>query len=299
MTDQAPQPAAPPACGRHPDRPASVLCSHCNRPICTECMIQAPVGWQCPDCTREGSKRSRQVPAFTRTSPGRSGVVGSTNPTPIVLTIVAINVVVFFLERFGTDTSVIVRFGLWPYAVHADNQYYRAFTAMWLHANFLHIAGNMVALLIVGPALEVQLGKARFVALYLIAGLGGSVGSYLLSPAYEVGIGASGAIMGVMGAYVVLGLRRRLPIAPVVALIVINFLIGFSGNIDWRAHLGGLATGAVLAYVYDAASRLRERQAELAAERRGEPGRARPLGPAPHLGGARPRELELTPGPTG
>jgi membrane associated rhomboid family serine protease len=264
VTDSSPQPAAPPACGRHPERPASVRCAHCNRPICTDCMIQAQVGWQCPDCTREGSTRSRQVPAFTRTSPGRSGVVGSTNPTPIVLTIVGINVVVFLLERFGTDMNVIDRFGLWPYGVHANSQYYRAFTAMWLHANFLHIAGNMIALLIVGPALEVQLGKARFVALYIIAGLGGSVASYLLSPTNVVGIGASGAIMGVMGAYVVIGLRRRLPVTPVVALIVINLLIGFSGNIDWRAHLGGLATGAVLAYVYDAAGRLRERQAELA-----------------------------------
>jgi membrane associated rhomboid family serine protease len=227
-------------------------------------MIQAPVGWQCPSCTREGAKRSRQVPAFTRTSPGRSGVVGSTNPTPIVLAIVAVNVVVFCLERFGTDTAVIDRYAMWPYAVHTQNQYYRAFTAMWLHANFLHIAGNMIALLIVGPALEVQLGKARFVTLYLIAGLGGSVASYLLSPADVAGIGASGAIMGVMAAYVVLGVRRHLPIAPVVALIVINLLIGFSGDIDWRAHLGGLATGAVLAYVFDAAGRLRDRQAELA-----------------------------------
>jgi membrane associated rhomboid family serine protease len=264
VTDPALQPAAPPACGRHPERPASVLCAHSNRPICTDCMIQAPVGWQCPDCTREGSKRSRQVPAFTRTSPGRSGVVGSTNPTPIVLTIIAINVVVFLFERFGTDASVIDRFGLWPYGIHAHSQYYRAFTAMWLHADFLHIAGNMLALLIVGPALEVQLGKARFVVLYLIAGLGGSVASYLLSSPYVVGIGASGAIMGVMGAYVVLGVRRRLPIAPVVALIVLNLAIGFSGNIDWRAHLGGLATGATLAFIYDAAGRLRDRQAELA-----------------------------------
>ncbi len=208
----------------------------------------------------------------------------------------AINVVVFFLERFGTDASVIDRFGLWPYGVHAHSQYYRAFTAMWLHADFLHIAGNMLALLIVGPALEVQLGKVRFVALYLIAGLGGSVASYLLSPPYVVGIGASGAIMGVMGAYVVLGMRRRLPIAPVVALIVLNLLIGFSGNIDWRAHLGGLATGATLAY------HLRRRRpparppGRAGPDRRGQPGRPRPPGPAPHRGRAGPRELELSRG---
>ena len=172
-------------------------------------MVSAPVGWQCPGCTREGAKRSRLVPAFTHTSRNRTGVVGSTNPTPIVLTIIAVNVIVFFLEDFGHNFSVIDRYAMWPAAVHLEDQYYRAFTAMWLHANVQHILFNMLALLIVGPALEVLLGKGRFVTLYLVAGLGGSVGSYLLSPANVAGIGASGAIMGVMGAYVVVGLRRR------------------------------------------------------------------------------------------
>jgi membrane associated rhomboid family serine protease len=70
--------------------------------------------------------------------------------------------------------------------------------------------------------------------------------------------------MGVIGAYVVLGVRRRLPIAPVVALLVLNLIIGFTGGIDWRAHLGGLATGTVLALLYDVAGNLRDRTAELA-----------------------------------
>ena len=222
-------------------------------------MVQAPVGWQCPRCTSEGAKRSRQVPAFTHTSPGRTGVVGSTNPTPVVLAIIAVNVVVFLLERFGTDTSVVNRFAMWPAAVHVEGEYYRAFTAMWLHANFLHIFFNMIALLIVGPAVEVLLGKLRFLALYLIAGVGGSVCSYLLSQPNVAGIGASGAIMGVLGAYVVLAARRHLPMAPVVGLLVLNFAIGFTGGIDWRAHLGGLVTGSVLAFLYDYAGGARDR----------------------------------------
>jgi membrane associated rhomboid family serine protease len=264
MSGVQPEPAPPPPCYRHPDRAASVLCAHCDSPICTDCMVQAPVGWQCPTCTSEGAKRSRQVPAFTRTSPGRSGVVGSTNPTPIVVTIIAINVVVFVLERFGTDAAVVNRYAMWPAAVHVEGQYYRAFTAMWLHANFLHIFFNMLALLIVGPAVEVLLGRLRFLALYLLAGIGGSVCSYLLSQPNAAGVGASGAIMGVMGAYVVLAGRRHLPMAPVVGLLVLNFVIGFSGNIDWRAHLGGLVTGALLALVYDYAGSLRDRATELA-----------------------------------
>jgi membrane associated rhomboid family serine protease len=254
-----PQPAPPPGCYRHPEKAASVLCAHCDRPICTECMVEAPVGWQCPQCSSEGAKRSRHVPAFTHTSRGRTGAVGSTNPTPIVLTIIAINVVVFFLEGFGTNARVVDRYAMWPAAVHLENEYYRAFTAMWLHASFTHIFFNMIALLIVGPALEVLLGKARFLVLYLLAGLGGSVCSYILSQANVAGIGASGAIMGVLGAYVVVGLRRRLPVAPVVGLLVLNFVIGFTGNIDWRAHLGGLVTGCVLAFVYDYAGGLRDR----------------------------------------
>ncbi len=227
-------------------------------------MLAAPVGWQCPDCTATGAKRSRQVPAFTHTAPGRTGAVGSTNPTPVVLVIIAINVVVFFLEDFGRSASVVDRYAMQPDLVHFQNQYYRAFTAMWLHANFVHIFFNMIVLLIVGPAVEVLLGKLRFVALYLIAGLGGSVGSYLLGPHTEYGIGASGAIMGVLAAYIVIGLRRRLPVAPVLALLVVNFLIGFSGNIDWRAHLGGAVTGAGLALLYDYAGDLRDRAAGLA-----------------------------------
>jgi membrane associated rhomboid family serine protease len=267
VSQPVPAPAPPPApqvCYRHPDKAASVVCARCDRPICTDCMVSAAVGWQCPECTKTGAKKSRQVPAFSRTSPGRTGVVGSTNPTPLVLSIIAVNVVVFFLERFGNDAAVVDKYALWPARVHYQHQYYRAFTAMFMHANFQHIIFNMIALLIVGPAVEVQLGKARFLALYLIAGLGGSVASYLLSPANVIGLGASGAIMGLIGAYIVIGLRRRLPIAPVVALLVLNLIIGFSGSIDWRAHLGGLTVGAVLAFVYDYAGRLRDRSTQMA-----------------------------------
>ena len=110
---------------------------------------------------------------------------------------------------------------------------------MFLHVSFLHIGLNMVTLLIVGPAVEVMVGKARFATLYLIAGLGGSVCSYLLGPAGAYGVGASGAIFGVMGAYVVLAQRNRKPMAPVVILIAINLVFGFVGsgagvgNVDW------------------------------------------------------------------
>lgn len=234
----------PSMCAHHPDRAASVVCARCNRPICTDCMLHAPVGWQCPACVRGATSTSQRI-RFAR--PGtRTGSIGSTNPTPVVIALVVINVICYAASGFGR-TSVIDRLGMWPNGVHFQHEDYRLVTSMFLHLDFLHIAFNMITLLIVGPAVEVMLGRARFAALYLLAGLGGGVVMYLIGPAYEVSAGASGAIFGVMGAYVVLARRERRPMAQVVVLIVVNLVIGFTGNIAWQAHVGGLLTGGALA----------------------------------------------------
>jgi membrane associated rhomboid family serine protease len=116
-----------------------------------------------------------------------------------------------------------------------------------LHANIEHILFNMITLAIIGSPVEAELGKVRFIAVYLLSALGGSVASYLLSNANEFGVGASGAIFGLLGAYFVLARQRRWELTNIVVLIVINLVIGFaSSTIDWRAHLGGLITGAVV-----------------------------------------------------
>ena len=244
-----------PPCANHPERLASAACAHCDRPICTDCMRQAPVGWQCAACIAEGAKKTKVIRPFAASN--RTGIVGSTNPTPVVIGLIAACVVVFVASGFG-KSSVINRLGVLSHQVRQSDQYYRLFTAMFLHLSVLHIASNMFTLLIVGPAVEVMLGKIRFLALYLIAGLGGSVASYLFSPGNSVGAGASGAIFGVMGAYVVLAHRRRQPLGVVVVLIAFNLVIGFTGGIDWRDHLGGLVVGVLLALLYDYAGELRQ-----------------------------------------
>ena len=154
---------------------------------------------------------------------------------------------------------------LWPDGVHLQHQYYRAFTAMWLHANFLHIFFNMIALLIVGPAVEVLLGKAPLPR--PLPDRRARRERRLVPPrpaqrGRHRGVGRHHGRPGRLrrGG----GLRRRLPVAPVVVLLVLNLLIGFTGNIDWRAHLGGLVAGAVLAFLYDYAGSLRDRTTELA-----------------------------------
>jgi membrane associated rhomboid family serine protease len=150
-------------------------------------------------------------------------------------------------RAYPCGNTVECRFAMWPAAVH-HGEWYRLLTAPFLHANIEHILFNMVTLAIVGSPVEAELGKARFTVLYLLSALGGSVASYLLSPANVLGVGASGAIFGLMGAYFVLARRRGWEVANIGALIVVNLVIGFaSSTIDWRAHVGGMITGAVVA----------------------------------------------------
>jgi membrane associated rhomboid family serine protease len=165
--------------------------------------------------------------------------------TPVVAGLIGINVVVYILESLHR-TNVIDRFALWPVAVHDQHQWYRLLTAAFLHASITHILFNMVTLAIVGPAVEATVGRVRFGAVYLLSAIGGSVASYLLSPANILGLGASGAIFGVMGGYFVLARRHGWEVTTITALIVINLLLSFSSEIDWRAHLGGLVTGALV-----------------------------------------------------
>jgi membrane associated rhomboid family serine protease len=176
-----------------------------------------------------------------------------------VISLIVINVAVYIWELahqagyyvyrgvpIPCSSTAVCRFGMWPEAVH-HGQWYRLFTAPFLHANVEHILFNMITLAIVGSPVEAELGKVRFLAVYLLSALGGSVASYLLSSSNELGVGASGAIFGLMGAYFVLARRRGWEVTNIGVLIVVNLVIGFvSSTIDWRAHVGGLVTGAVV-----------------------------------------------------
>ena len=214
-------------------------------------MREAPVGWQCARCVHDDSRRA----PVTRWRPSGGGRLGSTRLTPVVVALIVINLAVFLWEQTNYS-NIVGRFGMLANAftpqgqlvgVH-NGQWYRLFTAPFLHASWGHIIFNMATLAIVGSPVEAELGKARFTALYLVSALGGSVGSYLLSRQNVLGVGASGAIFGLFGAYYVLARRRGWDISTIAALIIVNLIIGFATPaIDWRAHLGGLVTGAVVA----------------------------------------------------
>lgn len=168
----------------------------------------------------------------------------------VTYALIGINAVVFALQMLIGVDQVAGDWGMWPIGIGLGNEWWRLLTAAFLHGSFLHIAFNMYVLFALGPTLERVLGHARYLLLYLVAALGGGVASYAFSDYQTVSVGASGAIFGLMGALVVAGRRLQYDIKQVAILLVVNFVIGFMApGVDWRAHLGGMLTGAAMAAV--------------------------------------------------
>ena len=228
---------------RHPDRETYIRCSHCERHICPDCMTSASVGFQCPECVAEGR-------ASTRTVRTRLGAKVPTKPY-VVITLIALNVAAFAWQYLAGSDEVIEAWAMQPLYLAGFDEYYRLFSSMFLHFGLLHIGFNMLVLWLLGPQLEYVLGHLRFAVLYLVAGLGGAAVSFWFSDPLVFAGGASGAIFGLMGAFVVVGRALRSDVSQVLGLIAINVVIGFViPNTDWRAHLGGLVVGALVAAVF-------------------------------------------------
>ncbi|WP_030683950.1 rhomboid family intramembrane serine protease [Streptomyces sp. NRRL B-1347] len=252
---QGPQDAQSlPSCYRHPGRETGITCTRCERPICPECMISASVGFQCPECVKGGSGTGHAPAA----SQPRTLAGGTLTQDPRLLTkiILAINVLVFIAVRAREDlVGDLFLIGRWPPEPFpategvADGDAYRLVTAMFTHQEIWHIAFNMLGLWWLGGPLEAALGRARFLALYLLSGLGGSALTYLVSDPSDASLGASGAIFGLLGATAVLMRRLNYDMRPVIALLALNLLFTFTwSGIAWQAHVGGLVAGVAIAY---------------------------------------------------
>ncbi|HEX5331506.1 MAG TPA: rhomboid family intramembrane serine protease [Cellulomonas sp.] len=252
-----PETAGPPVCPRHPDRISYVRCQRCGRPVCPECQRQAPVGVQCVDCVAEAARNARP----TQTALG--GRVHGGRPV-VTITIVALCVVSYVLQLAVTGWT-----SRWAFSPAAGQvEPYRFLTTAFLHSpnSIFHILFNMYALWIVGPFLENALGRARYIALYLISAVAGSVGVLLFaSPAtdawYLGAVGASGAVFGLFGAVLVVLRRLGRNAQSFLMVIGLNLVIGFVvPNIAWQAHVGGLIVGAGLGAAYAYAPTLRRRE---------------------------------------
>lgn len=249
--DPTPQPPAPTVevCYRHPNEQTRVHCTRCGRPICPECMIPAPVGFQCPECVAQARREFRQGPG----RPFRGGVNATKALLYAIAAIFVLEVVVGGPQSLlnGPNFHRLIDLGaLQPFLI-ADGQYWRLFSAMFLHAGLLHIGFNAYALWLFGSMIETNLGRTQMVLVYVVSGFLASAASYAFGPAETVGVGASGAIFGIFGAFIAYNYRRRhLALASAnlrwaATLLLLNLFLafGFGGRIDWRAHLGGLIAG--------------------------------------------------------
>lgn len=251
----APAPVSAP-CYRHERRESYIRCTRCDRFICPDCMRSAAVGHQCPDCVREGGRTVRRV----RGTFGGSAVSYQATPHA-TMTLIILNFAVYALEVMRNQSLLDLETlgsgfsftGGTPHQIGiAHGEYYRLITGFFAHSlpsaapfGIAHILMNMLALWGIGPELERLIGRARFVALYLLAGLGSSVLVYVLAP-YSGADGASGAIFGLVGAYFVFG--RKLGIrgnGRLLAYYVIWLGVTWTFT-SWQGHLGGLLTGLVV-----------------------------------------------------
>jgi membrane associated rhomboid family serine protease len=225
-------------------------------------MRQASVGFHCPECVREGARSTRQP----RTAYGGLRQSASGRAT---LGLIAANVVVFLLVAAtgGSTSDLLTRLWLLPadscgrrvpglgcveqIQGVAGGAWWQLLTTIFTHVDLWHIGFNMVALYILGPQLELLLGRARFLALYLLSGLVGSAAVYWLAGEHAPTVGASGALFGLMAALLIVAVRVRGNVQGLMVLVGINLVITVLGRgfISWQGHLGGFVGGLLLALV--------------------------------------------------
>jgi len=248
---------SPVECARHPGRPALTVCSRCERPVCADDLIEAPVGYQCVDC-------ARSAPPVRR--------LGDAPTTPAATRVLVGAIVAVAL--LGATGAVDARsFGLVPVLV-GTGEWWRLITSAFLHAGLVHLAFNGLLLWRLGQMLEPVLGAGPFLGVTAGGLAGGSLGVIGLSwlvvatpvgrlpgasvmlggDPFTITVGASGAVFGLMGAVLVL-LRRR-GIDPwatsegstVGALVLLNLVLTVAiPTISLGGHVGGLIGGAAAA----------------------------------------------------
>ncbi len=213
-------------------------------------MTPSPVGMRCPECATQGGKTVRLAALSGRAD------------TPLVtLTLIGLCVFAYLLSGgfpFGTGQNRLFYDGALAAApIGGAGQYWRLVSSGFLHAGLMHLAFNMILLWFIGAQMEPQLGRARFLALYLVSLLGGSFGALLLSPD-ALTVGASGAVFGLMGAAsAIIYARGGNPLQSGIGmLLVFNIVFSFVlSNVSIGGHLGGLTAGALAGAAFVAAER--------------------------------------------
>lgn len=184
--------------------------------------------------------------------------------------IVIINIIVFLVLSFLGDTTsaqfIYTHGGMYPQSVLIGHEWYRLFTSMFIHIGFLHLLNNMFILFFIGDKLELAVGKTKYILIYLLSGIGGSLlslGISVLNEQYAVSAGASGAIFGVIGALLWLVVKNKgrfedLTSKGMAIMIILCLYFGFaSTGVDNWCHVGGLISGFLLSVLLYRSKRYR------------------------------------------
>jgi membrane associated rhomboid family serine protease len=234
-------------------------------------MIPAPVGHQCPECVAEARREYRQ-------GPGRqiaAANLKSTAVTKLLLVAMGIGYLWELVVAGGPgslfngpgvqdliDAGALVPFAggspLHPVGGIVGGEWWRLLSSMFLHAGLIHLALNSYVLWIFGLEIERDIGRIPALAVFLVTGVFAGATSYAFAPGFIVAVGASGAIFGLVGAFIAYNYLRRHHVMAqarlrgALTMLLINLVIGFSiPAIDWRAHLGGLVAGLVAGFAVD------------------------------------------------
>lgn len=233
-------------------------------------MRDAAVGFQCPSCVDEGKKTTRS---------GRTAY-GGLRPTNASVTsgvLIALNAGVWLsiLLTGGSGSRLVDLLGLRPSGLcrlgpggfdvteamctaqggewlpgFADGAYWQVLTSGFTHVAITHILFNMFALWVIGPQLELALGRVRFLALYLLSLLAGSAVVLWAGAEFQLTLGASGAIYGLFAGLIVVARKVGADMRSLWALIAVNVFITFAvPNISWQGHLGGFIGGGLVAAI--------------------------------------------------
>jgi membrane associated rhomboid family serine protease len=203
----------------------------------------------------------------------------------VTTTIIALNVLVFLLELAGGD-SFINRWSLVPADIVAGRNWITILTAMFMHAGWMHIIGNMLFFWVFGPEIEDVMGPLRYLVFYMLGGLVATLAQIVIDPTSTIpNLGASGAIAGVLGVFLItyprdrirtvlfLGWFLRITFVPAIVLVGVWFLtqvldeIGAlvqtqSGGVAYMAHVGGFLFGIVFGRLFETRQRRLEQRLE-------------------------------------
>jgi membrane associated rhomboid family serine protease len=234
-------------------------------------MIPAPVGHQCPECVAEARREYRQ-------GPGRQIAVANLKATPVTKILLVAMAIGYLWElvvaggpgalfggpgaqdliKAGALVPVIGGTVAHPIGGILGGEWWRLLSSMFLHAGLIHLGLNSYVLWIFGVEIERQIGRLVTLAVFLVTGVFAGATSFAFAPGYTIAVGASGAIFGLVGAFVAYNYLRRQHVMAqarlrgALTMLLINLVIGFSiPGIDWRAHVGGLVAGLVAGFAVD------------------------------------------------